>query len=313
MKYTIILTIGFMTLSTQAFALDLLGPPGASVKKGQCNFGVEYVHGESDVDVEGVFGLTDTIIDDVEMNKIYGLISCGPTENCELFVRLGAVDVEVDRGSNTDNLGYYIGGSDFNFAIGGGTKVTMVKSDNIQWGLIAQLSYADITDFDGASGTILGSPASLSAEAEVLEFQVALGPTVDLTDNTSIYGGALFHFLDGEADLKGTLGGASATATSDLKQDSVLGGYLGLGFQIADNSSLNIEYQFTGDSYFLGVGMVFKFGQTSPNISETNRLKDELRMIEEIDPNKKLLGYRVETDEYGRRTKIPVYEHEQKK
>ncbi|MFC1780637.1 hypothetical protein ACFLZ8_00035 [Planctomycetota bacterium] len=321
MKYTIILTIVFMLLSTQANALDFLGPPMAGLEKEQSSIGIEYVRGETDVEAEGVFGLFDAKIKDVELNKIYFRLSTGMAENCELFLRVGGAKADVDKGSNMNNLGYYFGESDNSFSIGGGTKITIDKSDNVQWGLIAQLSYANITDFDGLNEIIPGIPVSL--EAEVLETQFALGPTAKLSDTASIYGGAMFHFLDGEA--KATEETTTLSETSALEQDSVFGGYIGLGLQIAENSNLNIEYQITGDSQAVGAGMVFKFGDTRPDIPTTTRSGNdtsqdmptttvsgnEIRMIEEIDPNKTLLGWRVETDLYGRRTKIPVYEEDE--
>ena len=262
------------------------------------------------------------------MNKIYLRLSIVPTDDCELFLRFGGAKADVDKNSNVNNLGYIFGESDNSFSVGCGTKITINKSDNASWGFIAQLSGVDITDFDKFSGIILGTPITVSPEAEVLEAQFAIGPTVKLADNAAIYGGAMFHILDGEAKFKGKVGKASVTfGTTDLEQNS-FGGYVGMGLQIAENSNLNFEYQATGDSYAFGAGMVFKFGKVSPDIPKTKRLEDErgtvppkqstlqqkeVPLSEPIDKNKTLIGYRVQTDKYGRRTRIPVYEEDEKK
>lgn len=329
MKHTVILTIGFMILSTQAFALDLLGPPMAGTKKDQWSIGLEYVHGESDIDAGSVslfpyfpIVFPGAKIKDVEMNKIYCKFSGNPTENSELFLRMGGAKAEVDKSSNINNWGYLFGESNYNFTIGGGTKITMLKSDNIQLGLIAQLSYVDITNFDEFRGTIYGIPISLSNEAEVLEAQFAIGPTVKLFDNASIYGGAMLHFLDGEAKATEEL--TSISVTSDLEQDSIFGGFMGLGLQIAENNNLNIEYQVTGDSHAIGVGVVFKFGgPTKPEKRTfTRQQTPKLSTQPKVDaPSRKIRGYRVKKDASGEFAKdedgnfifIPVYEDEQKK
>lgn len=303
----LIFTIVLMVLSTRVMAFDFLGPPSAYLGKGQSGLGIEYLKSEITLDAEGVFVLADTEIEDIEFNKIYSVLRGGLSPEAEMFVRLGIADAEVDQGANMDNLGYYIGESDSGFAVGGGAKITLLETEAIKWGLVGQISYLDM-DFDGATGTFLGWPVSLDAEVKILEFEVGIGPTIEISKGACLYGGALFHFIDGEADITGTVGPLSETQTSDLKEDSVFGGFVGGQLKIADTSDLAIEFQTTGDSYAFGISLMHRFGERT-KVAE----RQTVPKINVPDTGQKIRGYRGSIDPLtGKPVLKPLYYEDEK-
>ena len=244
-----------------AFGFDPMGPPKAGLSEGQFGWRAEYLYGRTDMEVGGAFGLPGTDIDAVEMDKIYANFGYGLTDNWEIFLRLGGTRVDVDSGANTDNLGFFIGDSNLAFSIGGGTKVTFLEEGSISLGLLAQVSLTDISDFNGNTGAPLGVPASFSSEMRLTEVQIAVGPTWEVVEGVSVYGGPFVHFIDGEADLTGTISGSPAAATMDIGEAGVFGGYIGTSIRLfkVPNTIFNIEFQGTGAGYAAAVQLAVGF------------------------------------------------------
>ena len=157
-----------------------------------------------------------------KLDKIYSRFGLG-FGNIDMFMRLGAVEADIDRKENLDNLAGYVGDSDFEFAIGGGTKITFYKEKRIKWGMVAQFAYYK-PEYDTQSYSIAGHSATLSAEAEVFELQIAAGPKINLSQGVSIYGGPMFHYVDVDADLKGSIDGSPGTVDTSGDVDSGFGG-----------------------------------------------------------------------------------------
>jgi Outer membrane protein beta-barrel domain len=244
-----------------AFAFDPMGPPTAGQKGlGRAGIGMEYVWSQMDVEAEGISSL-DTLTDTVqkfEVSKTYANIGLGMSDNSEIFLRVGVGDADPDRSDNTDNIGGYIGKSDQSFLLGGGAKFTLCKQENIKWGLLTQMSWADL-DFDESSFSINGHSATLSTDADFYEYQIAVGPTVKLSDALSVYGGPFLHFIRGELKLHGTIDGSSSKITSDLEQEAILGGYVGLQLALGRNMDVSAEFQTTEAGYALGGSLRYKF------------------------------------------------------
>lgn len=261
MKHATTIAIFLFAVSSTATAFDFLGPPKSEFGKGQSGIGFEYLQSEINLESDGVFGLPDAEIKDIELNKYFGILQSGISPNVDVFIRLGLTNADVDQGSNNDNLGYFFGESDSEFTIGGGAKVTFLQVDTISLGLIGQISYVDL-DFEGTNfGTILGQPVSLGAEAKLLDIELGVGPTLEISKQVCLYGGALFEFIDGQADITGTVGPFSATDSADLEEDSEFGGFVGGKIKLADTADLAVEYQSTGDSYAFGISLLHRFGE----------------------------------------------------
>ena len=275
-KKIILTAIGFMFLTTSVFALDPLGPPLATSKKDVIAIaGFEYLYGEMDLHSESFTFTTDPIpptpsvsllfssakIKNIKTNKFYvNFIPNISGDNLDIFFRLGIADANPDKSTNRDNLAGNVGYSDHDIALGGGIRTTFYQSeDGIEkWGLLAQFSYTSL-DFDENNYSVNGYDVSLSATIDMLEIQLAAGPTYNVTDELSIYGGPFLQFVKGNAEIKGSIDGESADGKCDLKQESELGGFIGLSTDLAKNTKFNIEYQLTADAQAVGFRFIHRF------------------------------------------------------
>jgi hypothetical protein len=112
-----------------ALALDPLGPPRADLTPGQFHIGADLLYGRTDLDTSGETTTwtqwqsgedTDeqTYTESASIkqkgqsiNKLYANLGYGITRNWEAFLRLGGADAATQ--------------SDIDFAVGGGTKLTV--------------------------------------------------------------------------------------------------------------------------------------------------------------------------------------------
>ena len=248
--------------SSPALALDPMGPPVAGLDKGQWSVGGEYsmssmdlqaVHGRySDIAPEGV---SPFYMSDVEMDKYYLNIGYGVHDKWEAFLRLGmvgGVDGEIGGIIGDPYPGDFESGSDT--AIGLGTKVTFFTDtdNNVTWGGLAQISWVEV------DGSFMLPTYTLTGDhdTEIIEAQLAVGPTVEVTDDIRVYGGPFLHFVDGKYE---TCDDDGYEAIYDLEDRSYFGGYAGAQVDVADNMVLNLEYMYTDDADGIGASIICKF------------------------------------------------------
>jgi hypothetical protein len=245
------------------YAFDLFGPPAATLKEGWCSTNLEYLYSSMDVEADGLrvgpLLFSSDTIENIASNKFYVNFASGLTDDCEVYWRLGATDMDPDRGYNRDNFAGYIGDSDYEFAVGAGTKINFGQSEDGMeiWSLVAQASYASL-DFDKRISTLHEATTILSAEADIWEAQVAVGYTYRYADDICFYCGPFLHFVGGEAEVRGTVDGVPGKDKTDLEEESRLGGYIGTEIGLADDLSLCLELQFTGARYALGGSLIWR-------------------------------------------------------
>jgi len=242
----VVFLMGAGLWSSSALALAPMGPPMASLEQGQFSAGVDYSFSEMDIEISG-YGLTWTE-KDIETNMIFANFGYGIAPNLEAFVRLGAANADFEGFSG-----------DTQFAYGFGTKATFAQAGDLIWGGLFQMSW--LNSEDSISTAIDGSTFTGTAEIDALEIQIAVGPTYKM-DGLSIYGGPFLHYIDGDFDLSGTITGpldGSGSVSFDIEQESEFGGYIGALFDLAQNTSCYVEYQFTGDASAIGAGIVWRF------------------------------------------------------
>ena len=260
---------------TESFALDPMGPPvSQSFKEREQGAGFDfmYLYNQMDLKASGLtFGpieLSGTTIKDIKSNKFYADISSSLViDNFDIFIRIGAVNAKPSTSANQDNLGGYLGQSDYGIAFGGGARITLYESNDSKWkwGGLVQLSFANL-DFPSKNLIIGGYTTTFQTTIDVLEIQIATGPTYKLSDTISLYGGPFVHFVNGNADFNGIIEGfpiadeeEPQSGSSSLEQDSSFGGYIGLQTQIRKNLNFNIEFQTTGSGYGIGGGLIWRF------------------------------------------------------
>jgi hypothetical protein len=279
-----------------AFALDPMGPPAAGLKQGQWSAGIEYSYSEMDLkgthgkynwsgywwyyefgygyfgDYVGDSGDLPSIKLKTKMHKVYARLGLGIQDNWEVFGRIGTSNVDFEG----EGVYYYFYDElegDTECAIGAGTKVTLWESGNLKLGALAQFSWTesdakisgrDVDDDDVETW-------SVSSELEIYEIQLAAGPTYQLMEGVLIYGGPFFHLVHGDLEVRDSwedmwgsdIGWGRAAgegkATFDVKHRSCFGGYLGGQANIAENASINAEWQHTPDADLVGGAFILRF------------------------------------------------------
>jgi len=266
--FTIVLLLIFLADSS-AFALDPMGPTTASLKMDEIMIGFDYTSSTMDIELNnGTYsnypdpdsekppaGEAESFkLKDFEMNKIYANFGYGIWEGCELFLRLGGVSTEFgdsiwEAGEEFDS------NTNFTFCIG--SRATFYDAGDFKIGRLIQVSWANI---DGDLKAPQWTEAD-SVEMDLMEIQIAIGPTFTSPNgNSTIYGGPFFHFVDGEIEDKFTLGpGVNPEFIWDIDESSTFGGYLGAQMYIAQNTFFNIEYQHTSGASALGLSLLWRF------------------------------------------------------
>ena len=267
-------------------ALSPMGPPKAMLGQDQWSAGIDYANETMDLEASGTNneihyqpGQDPFIvspregkfnIEDLKSNIVLGRVSYGISDNWDAFLRLGVADAECDieqtyaDGGDPHQYSGFDGG--FGFAWGLGTKVTIWENEKITWGGLLQMTW--VTPGDGDI-SLSGDPNfSGNAEVEFWEVQLAIGPTWQMNDELSIYGGPFLHFVNGDLDFSGETVRPSATgpmrvvtesSSDDIDEKSLLGGYVGASWDANERTSCFLECQFTGDAWGIGLGAVRKF------------------------------------------------------
>ena len=277
-KKIALLPVIFMVVcvcSSPAIALPPMGPPKAIFGENRWAIGFEYAHQEMDLELFGKAredlgagwlpcDYTKYKIEDLTSNMFLGSLGYGICENWDAFVLVGAADVEDDitetLACGSSGSQYYGFSGDYKAAWGFGTRTTFCQNGNLTWGGLFQMVWSDI---DGSDLKLRGDPVfSGDVDIDFWEIQVAAGPTLQL-DGFSVYGGPFLHFVKGEMDLEGTTVVSSVTqrvmSKADIREESVFGAYVGSQWDIDENTSWYTEYQFTGDAWGVGMGVVRKF------------------------------------------------------
>jgi len=274
--------IGVCFFSSTVLALSPMGPPRSFLEPNQWAVGIDY--GLETMDLEATSTITETIlhegdppavasprkavqkIKDFKSNIVMGRVGYGISENWDAFVRLGIADGDSDidqtypDGAATDKFKGYDGS--FGFAWGIGTRATFWENDNVTWGGLLQITWFDPDDGDiilsGDSNYLSGS-----ADIDMWEVQIALGPTWQVDDKLSVYGGPFLHFVNGDFDISyKTVDMGDEIhykGSGDIEEESQLGGYVGAHWDVRENIDCYIEGQFTGDAWGIGIGAARRF------------------------------------------------------
>ena len=198
MKRLIVITIGTMLMSTQVLAFDLMGPTTSRLKdSGKISIGAEYFWSEMEIDADSIseLDLTSDTIKDFEIEKITANMALGMGRGSEIFFRFGVADVAPDNSDDWGSIPDNMGSSDEVLVLGGGVKWTLYDDASFRWGLLTQVSWAKY-DFDGRSYSVGVYDVELSPEFEIVEVQIATGPTITLNENITFFGGPFLYFLN---------------------------------------------------------------------------------------------------------------------
>ena len=156
--------------------------------------------------------------------------------------------------------------SDFGFAFGVGTRGTFCRSGPWAFGGLVQATYFMPGDSDIDTPIRSGERAwcrSGMPNFDFWEAQVSLAASYQV-DTLRLWAGPFLQFVmgdldrDGEVLFDGDNLGDTFDASSDLQQESEIGGHFGGDWSINQQVDLWVEGQVTGDSWFVGVGLLLK-------------------------------------------------------
>lgn len=254
-----------------AFALDPLGPPSSDIEQGQFKIGTDYSHSNMDLKLnngivieylDGFFYGWDEAVDltlkNFKVNRGYANLGYGIADNFEAFFRLGGSSAEFGDSIWEDSEKF---DSRAEPAAGFGVKATFFEEHNLKLGGLIQANWAG---YDGKLNAKHWASSDF-VEIDITEIQFAVGVTCILSYRVSVYGGPFLHFIDGElndvySEVDTDTGGLLTSDYSwDIEQDSTFGGYLGTQMELAENCSLNIEFQHTAAANAFGASIAWRF------------------------------------------------------
>jgi hypothetical protein len=268
-----------------------MGPPMALLGEGKWGVGVEYGRDSIDLKAHGDFDVMYTAgaphfrflesidIDSLTMNMLYGTIGYGLCDTWDVFVRLGVADAQDDMSGTgityqADDPGtqqtYRIGAldSDYGFSVGGGTRVTFGQSGPWTFGGLVQATWFRPKDSDISYTDPFQGPDALNVGEVTLDFweaQVALAASYQV-DTVRLWAGPFLEFVRGDVERDGAAEAGDFrgpfVGKADLEENSQLGAHLGADWRPNETVDLWVEGQITSDSWFLGIGLVYKPEET---------------------------------------------------
>jgi opacity protein-like surface antigen len=264
--------------SSNALATTM-GPPVAGLEAGKYSIGFDYSYNDWTLDMDGKtsasaqYFVGGTEVDsgaasdsfkedlDLESNMFFANLGYGVTDQLEVFARLGMADLS-DSGFSSDQK----------FAWGLGAKGTFYEQDALKWGALFQITWGTADDDVSIAVPDPFGPGDedvdVSMDIDWYEIKVAVGPSYELAEGVSVYGGPFYHMISGDldADASGQVDVApgevikyNASMSADLDEASSFGGYVGAQAELAENLPCYVEYQFTGDANVFGAGLLYKF------------------------------------------------------
>jgi len=253
--------------------MGLMGPPTSGMKKEDFKIGVDYSHSKMDLEfndgkyveyLDGWFDASgpqpDLKLKDIKINTVYVNLGYGVTNNFEVFLRLGGTNAKFSgstfwpTGENFD--------SNTDFTIGGGVKATFYEEGRLKIGGLIQ---ADWSELDGAIRPKEWPVADDTVQFDITQVRIAAGPSYELNDAISIYGGPFLHFVRGDWDdvynqIDPITGGLLTSKYSwTVEEDSYFGAYIGAQMEISENTAFLIEYQHTSAADTVGASVAVRF------------------------------------------------------
>jgi hypothetical protein len=219
---TAVLTAVVLAGST-AMALAPLGPPTSDLKCGQFGVGIDYAYDSTKVKV-------DSTTDRLKTNMLSANLGYGIMDDWKGYARLGLSSIKED-----------VFNGNWGFAWGLGTKYTFLKQDKLDWGALFQLDWLRSSDkIDG-----------VNAKIKPYDIVLAVGPTYQISDTVSIYGGPLLQWVRGSV--------SAGDVSAQIREKQMFGGYFGAEAKLCEMTSVFGEIQFTGTGWGIGTGINWKF------------------------------------------------------
>ena len=243
-----------------ALGLDFMGPPCASLNQGQYSLGFNYSYSDMDIDVKGRYfgnheGSIIKLPKKLKINKYYGVLGYGIRQKWDVYLLLGTprLKTEIKHSEEVEIA--------CDPLLGIGTKLTFYETPQYKLGAIAQLTYASGLDIKESFHTNGGWYHTVKGELDMMEIQIAAGPTYMLNEYISVYGGPFLHFISGDFKHKEycSLCGLLTDSTDDVREASWFGGYIGAQIKLIKGMPISVEWQHTAFADAVAASIVMKF------------------------------------------------------
>lgn len=232
-----------MSLAT-AFAAGPLGPPAASLAKGQFGAGVEYSYGELGLDLSdgrdnAGTRLPSFHVDAFTMHTVDATLSYGILGQWEVGAKAGANWGAWDlRGNNFDG--------DAGPSVGGYTRGSFYRHGKLEVGGVFHF------DWDQISGDNQGPGWVGDTDLEFFHLRLAVGPRYNVSRYFGFYAGPFWQHIDGEKRYDERVPVPGYKERYDVEARSNWGGFLGVEASLSDHIRLGADAQLTPHDWIVG-------------------------------------------------------------
>jgi len=239
-----------------ALAIAPMGPPMAGLDQGKYAGFAGYAHSDMTLEISGPASTNggEAVLNDVQHNAYFVGLEYGISNDWSLYGSIGIANAEFPGDSGTADFE-----GDNGFCFGIGTARTLAQDGDTKWGILGQYTQGKSEDNVRSAGGSWGNGAipisagNTPAKLEWYEVQLALGPTVPLSEDVVVYGGPFLHFAEADLELRGS------RTEYDLEQKLQLGAYVGTLISLGDpNASLMAELLYTGEGWGFGIAAMLK-------------------------------------------------------
>lgn len=245
MKKVVILTI-VVLCAQPVWALRYMGPPTTDIAGGQFGIGLDWSHSQFDIRSNELDEVAN-----VEANVYFTRLLFGIADGAEISGLIGLSDIEQPQEDGLRSVN--------DVTWGAGLKLNFIESGPFALGAAFQIS-----SFEGDDKTAVG-PFIAEGDLDAYLLELAVGASYKV-HRVCLYGGPFVHFITG--DFEGRVAGLRDTIEVE-QEESKFGGYVGISADLAADTSASLEYQFTDDSYGIGVGIVHRFGGAKKAVTRT--------------------------------------------
>ncbi|MBN1787870.1 MAG: hypothetical protein JW806_05685 [Sedimentisphaerales bacterium] len=265
--FVVLYTAVFLCSSVQG--MTFLGEPAADMPKGRWSIGVSYSSSNMDLEAGGEARMTWIIltgnrevidiykhqfaITGLSIYNKYGTVGYGLTDNISLSFSLGETCTKWQNSASTKPF------------VGFGAKITFFEKKRLKFGAIANFSWlrAEFEKVSVYPDDLALAQVTSQGKLSLFEFTSVIGPSYQVNNRFSIYGGPFITIRQGDFILKESSDYIyrlvyaadrsirGCEASYDLDQTAVWGGLIGAKIKISDDSFFNIEYKHASASYGL--------------------------------------------------------------
>lgn len=275
LRWSLLILVCYGTLT---YAGAPMGTPMATLEEGQWSVGLGYGYGEIDWEAygltlqipdEGSSSYTAEFIDlnGLRIRTVLGTVAYGICDTWDVFLRLGAADVRDNLAIGTapaetpERLSF---DGDLGLAWGLGTRATFCHWGPWRFGGLVQMTWfaPQDSDFSSADRDDPNAVNAGKADMEFWETQVALAAVYQI-DTLRFWAGPFLQFVEGDLTRHGqTVVDGTATgrfrSSADIEEHTQAGVHLGLDWEASTKANVQIEGQFTADSWFFGLSGVIQ-------------------------------------------------------